>query len=54
MLLEKGWDVATKDDYGATALHRAAANGYKAAVRLLLEKSADVDAKDHRRRTALQ
>jgi hypothetical protein len=36
--------VAT--NYGSTALHSAAENGHKAVVRLLLEKGADVAAKD--------
>src|SRR5213075_2022087 len=38
--------ISLKDSTGRSALHWAASNGHKAAVRLLLEHKADVDAKD--------
>jgi ankyrin repeat protein len=46
VLLEYRADVDAKDEYGWTALHRAAWNGHEAAVRLLLEHQTDFDAKD--------
>jgi ankyrin repeat protein len=44
-LLERGADVATKNNYGCTALHRAACHGHEAVVLLLLEKGGAVAAK---------
>jgi Ankyrin repeats (many copies) len=48
------WVWKKKDGSVLTALDRAAARGHEAVVRLLLEKGANVAAKDHRKRTALQ
>jgi ankyrin repeat protein len=53
VLLEYRADVNAKDEYGRTALHRAAGNGHKATVQILREHRADVDAKDKSRGTAL-
>jgi ankyrin repeat protein len=48
MLLAKGCDVNHVDSYrgGYTALHIAAQNGHKAAVRVLIENGANVNARD--------
>jgi ankyrin repeat protein len=46
--------ASLEDSKERTALHWAAANGHKAVVRLLFEKSADVDAKSSMGQTALQ
>ena len=46
LLLEKGADVESKDQYGQTPLSWAAENGHEAVVKLLLEKGADVESKD--------
>jgi ankyrin repeat protein len=46
LLVEKGADVDTKDNYGRTPLSQAAENANKAVVKLLLEKGADVESKD--------
>ncbi|KAH6955702.1 ankyrin repeat-containing domain protein [Ilyonectria sp. MPI-CAGE-AT-0026] len=40
VLLEKGADVATKDDDGWTVLHWAADSGHLVVVRVLLENGA--------------
>jgi len=45
LLLEKKADVGAEDNYGGTALHRAAKNEQEAVVRLLLEMGADVSRK---------
>ena len=42
-----------KDGSGRTVLYEAAWNGHEAVVRLLLEKGADVEAKDELGRTVL-
>ena len=42
-VLEKGADVASKDDFGLTPLLLAAWKGHEAVVKLLLEKGADVE-----------
>ena len=46
LLLEKGADLESKDDYGQTPLSWAAENGHEAVVKLLLEKGADLESKD--------
>ena len=61
LLFEKGWvsrlklyrTVNKRDGSSTTALHRAAENGHEAVVRLLLEKGADVKAKNKDGRTTL-
>jgi ankyrin repeat protein len=53
MLLEKGADVAAKDEDGMTALDLEAENGHEAVVQLLLEKRADIVARNDDRVTAL-
>jgi hypothetical protein len=46
-------DQNLEDNYGGTLLLIAAMNGHEGTVRLLLEKGADVDARDHDDYTAL-
>ena len=40
--------VNAKNEGGLTPLHTAAMNGHKEIAELLIEKGADVNAKDHR------
>ncbi|KAH7110423.1 putative ankyrin repeat-containing protein [Dactylonectria estremocensis] len=53
LFVEAGADKEAKDDYGRTALHRAARNGHLDVARLLVETGADKEAKDGDGRTAL-
>src|SRR5436190_1806753 len=53
MLLDRGADVAAKDQSGRTPLHRAAKNGHEAVVQMLVDRGADVAAKDQWGRTPL-
>jgi hypothetical protein len=46
-LLENGHDLNSKDSDGQTPLSWAAQNGHEAVVRLLLEKSAELETKDN-------
>ena len=46
LLLEKGAELETKDEYGQTPLSWAARNGHEAVVKLLLEKGAELETKD--------
>lgn len=55
-LLSRGADVHAKDEYGITAVHKAAAcgwNGWKGVLDLLLEHGADIESKDSDGNTAL-
>lgn len=52
LLEDKRTDIAQRDDYGATALHRAAEQGHLQMVELLVELGADIHALDARGRTA--
>lgn len=52
-LLENGANVAVKDSYEWTPLHKAAESGRETVVRLLLRKGADVSAKENIGRTPL-
>lgn len=45
-LLDAGFNVNTKTEYGATALCYAAENGHLEAIKLLLERKIDIHAKD--------
>ncbi|MEN8220382.1 MAG: ankyrin repeat domain-containing protein [Pseudomonadota bacterium] len=45
-LLEKGWNVNTKDKEAWTLLHHAAINGHTDIAELLLDKGTKIDAKD--------
>ena len=51
--LAAGHNINTRDNYGATLLHSAAAGADSAAVALLLEAGADATARDHWGRTPL-
>jgi ankyrin repeat protein len=53
ILLDKGADVNTKDNYGSTALMMASRDGRIEVVKLLLSKKADANAKDEDGDTAL-
>jgi len=46
-MLDAGVDVNTKNDYGATALVYAAEKGHVNILKLLIERKADVEAKDN-------
>ena len=48
LLLEKGAELESKDEYGRTPLSWAAENGHEAVVKLLLEKGAELESKDNR------
>ena len=52
-LLLAGADVNVADENGETPLLLASAGGHLGPVRLLLDRGAEVDAKDAKRRTAL-
>jgi ankyrin repeat protein len=55
LLLEKGANIeATNGDEGRTALHLAAQHGHEQMVKLLLQKRADITAKDTSGHTALE
>jgi outer membrane protein assembly factor BamB len=45
-LLDKGVDVNTKNDYGATVLIYAAEKGHLEMIKLLIERKADLDVRD--------
>jgi ankyrin repeat protein len=47
LLLEKGADTESKDNYSQTLLSWAAYNGHEAVVKLLLEKGAELESKDN-------
>jgi ankyrin repeat protein len=51
--LASGTDVSAKEYNGSTSLHRAAANGHKEAVELLLAKGAEVNVKNKDGKTPL-
>jgi ankyrin repeat domain-containing protein 50 len=53
LLLEKGTELETKDNYGRTPLSWAAVNGHEAVLKLLLEKGAELETKDNYGRTPL-
>jgi ankyrin repeat protein len=46
LLLEKGADLESKDNFGQTPLGGAAEKGHEAVTRLLLENGADLESKD--------
>src|SRR5215831_18743631 len=45
-LLDKGVDVNTKNDYGATAIIYATEKGHLETMKLLIERKADLDVRD--------
>jgi len=51
--LDVGWDVNAKDQYGQTALHKAAYNGKVDVIAALIKAGADVNAKSNDDDTAL-
>ena len=53
LLLDKGADIESKDNYGQTPLSWAAERGHEAVVQLLLDKGADIESKDDDGRTPL-
>ncbi|KAH6718700.1 hypothetical protein BKA61DRAFT_652397 [Leptodontidium sp. MPI-SDFR-AT-0119] len=53
LLLEKGAELETKDNYGRTPLSWATEHGHAAVVALLLEKGAELETKDNYSRTPL-
>ncbi len=52
-LIKKGASIEAKDNYGWTALMRAAREGYTDVCMLLVEKGASIEAKSNDGRTAL-
>jgi ankyrin repeat protein len=50
LLTTNGVDPDSKDKHGRTPLSWAAENGHEAVVKLLLEKGAELESKDVRRR----
>lgn len=52
-MVAQGVDINTKDDYGRTVLHLAAAVNHTIDMRVLLNLGVDIDAKDQQSRTAL-
>lgn len=53
ILLERGVDFESKDNYGRTPLSCAAENGHDTIVRLLLKRGADIESKDDNGQTPL-
>jgi hypothetical protein len=47
-MLDLGFSAAARDDLGETALHTAAYEGQAQTVRLLIDRGADIDARDGR------
>jgi ankyrin repeat protein len=47
LLLKKGAELESKDNYGRTPLWRAAESGHEAVVKLLLEKGGELESKDN-------
>lgn len=52
-LINRGADVRASDELGDTALHRAASAGFDEIVRLLVDKGASVDARNHQGQSPL-
>lgn len=53
ILISKGWDINERFEDGNTMLHYASFNGNDQAVRLLLDRGADIDACDYNNNNAL-
>lgn len=52
-MVEEGMDINTRDDYGRTPLHLAAANNHTIDMRVLIDLGAMINAQDKRNRTPL-
>ena len=52
-LLSRGAEIESKDQYGSSALRRAAFEGYQDMIRLLLKQGADIESKNSKGDTAL-
>jgi Ankyrin repeats (3 copies) len=47
LLLRNGAELEAEDEFGKTALHVAARNGYEAVVDLLLQAEANIEAEEY-------
>ena len=53
MLLDCGWDIEAKDDYGWRPLHYAAVEGHLQMIQLLVRRGAMVDCQSNHNTTPL-
>jgi ankyrin repeat protein len=47
MLIDRGADVAVKDQKGLTPLHITIQNGHQAVIQILVHRSADIAIENH-------